>query len=686
MKYNLIEKKELIPIYCDYFDKQKVIACDTETSNVLSPFEGYLRLLQISDGAKTVLIDLKTCYPGYWNGQDIKNEPEILRLKSLLENKSTKLFHNAKFDVKWLLYHLDILPEPVFCTFLADQILAYDERHSLKAVCERRLQDVDLDKTEQNADWTGKLTQSKLEYAAADVIMLISLFEIMKQELVDFDLVKIAKLEFDCVKIYAQMELDGVKVNKELYEEKIKEMVRLRDIAYDRLQNFMSENEVRAVQQSLFGGEEGNGLKGEEAKDTLLVTSHEQIAKKLIKMGVPILNRFHPEVIAEYQKIRTSKQKDIAKEEMERAVSNVQTRYDRAGKTFAKGTGDDTLGEMVEEFDALVPLDEFRKIDKMYTSYGPKLLDNLKKYAGHDRLYPDWRQIGTPTGRNSTRNPSIQNIPDKPLTIDGVEYDLKVREAFDYPEGTVGISADLPAIEMRIMAQLSGDAKMIDMFRSGRDPHSDTAANIFGLNYEDVIEGSPNYKENKHLRKRAKIINFAIPYGANEYNLYKKMDTTVDEAREIKEKYFETYSGLAAWLTKNGFTAINTLQIRTHWGRRHVFKDYHEWVDVDGKKVKIENKKQKGGIKRNGFNSPIQGFCSDLMKHCLFRVYTAVKPYGARIVTAIHDEFNLQCPREHAEIVCKIVGDEMTAGCESEITAFPVTVKATIVDNWSQKA
>lgn len=700
MNYRIVEDKKLISLHTSHLSKCPVLSVDIETNNQLSPQKGVIRLLQMSEGTKAVLFDFKEMFPEYWNnakigGKDIRNEPEILELKALLENSEImKVLHNAKFDMKWLEFHLGIKLNPVFDTMIASQLLSYESRHNLVSVAKKYL-GVNLDKTEQNTDWTSPLTEAKAEYGALDVLYLVKLRELMKQELIDAQLTKAAKIDFNCLQPCVSMELAGVKVNKPLYVEKIKKIKELRIIAHDKLQQYLSSGE-KIVQQSLFGGVE------EKTTEATLLTSHEQVGKRLRELGVDIVNRQHPEVIKRYAKIRTpnsSKNKEIVKEEWEKSIEYVAKNLTAMDVPFALGTGDKALKAISGEHEALVPLKEFREADKLESSYGDSFLEHIVQAGDHHRVFADYKINGAATYRMSAARPNIQQITNKPITIDKVEHEIGIREAFDFRVGYKGLNYDLGGIELRVLADLSGDPVMLEIFNNNKDMHSMTGAGIMKLSYDEFIKVYKDSTSDRHdeaYKARSvvgKRTNFGVVYGIGAPGLSGQLLCTKDEGQNYINDWATTYKVAWDYLTRNANSALSNLQIRNKTGRRQIFKtpyikakkEVGELSALEQKAYQSWVRKQEGGIKRNGKNFPIQSLAADIMKVGWRLTWERIQDFDAKIVSIIHDELNLEVQEDQAEEVGKIVENSMREAGEMFISRIPVVVEGGIVSSWAQK-
>jgi DNA polymerase-1 len=325
------------------------------------------------------------------------------------------------------------------------------------------------------------------------------------------------------------------------------------------------------------------------------------------------------------------------------------------------------------------------------TSYGENFLRWLEEVeSGHWRAFPNFHQIGAPTGRMACTEPNVQQMSDKPIKVAGKEYEIGFRQAFDFAPGYVGIDCDFSQIELRILAEMSCDPSFMEAFLKGRDLHSDTAAKLFGVSYEEVefeyldeakTIPNPHYKDyQKRFRKPAKNINFAIPYGTSAFGLSSMPGAApLEESQQQLDKYAKTYPVLWEFLNSQGKSARDTLTARTAYGRIQRFMP-SQWP-VDSKEYRSEMSL----IGRNGRNMPIQGTAADIFKRALKLVFDAIRGYDARIVNMVHDEVVVEVKQEQAEEVRLIVQNKMEEAEAEYLKKIPVRADAKIVRTWGDK-
>lgn len=690
---------------CEYYKDKPILGIDTETGNcetgegVFEPRDGDLSVIQMADAHKTVIIDVFALYEeagipkivvnGVTQYDSKKGFYLFKALKKILENPTIKLvIHNAKFEHKWFIAKCNIYCNSVFDSYIAAILIDYNpgsepaKMHNLGAVM-RRYVGQNLDKAEQKSNWGARpLTAEQKQYAADDVKYSVILREKLYELLTALSLHRVCKIEFDATIVVAKMELRGMKVNRKEYEKEIIVLMKLRDKAQKALQARVHK-EDSMVQTSLFGLPEKDF--GE-----VLLTSSSQMKLALNKLDIPIFAKKEIELFELYRteerfinSLSVNDKLAIMKEKYPKFDFGLYETYKQAikeNKQIIEGTGAKALLSVDKnEHDVLKVLQEFRGVDKQCTAYGYSFLNHLVGYeVGHERVHPSFKQIGAPTGRFSCFNPNCQQIPAGKVTVDGEKHNIRFREAFDFPEGRVGINADYSQIELRIAAFLSNDPDMIETFESGRDLHADTASKVFGVEYELCAQDGHEYYNT--YRKYSKSINFGIVYGMGAGALSAQINVTVEEAQEMIDKYASTYKVLWEYLRKQFSSAVKTLQARTASGRLQQFTEPNK--DENGQPIKFEI----GAIGRNGMNMPIQGLSADILKRSLKILDDALEPYDAFIVNIVHDEIMVETAlNANTEAVRKIVEDSMIAAAKEFITTVPIKVDAKVVKNWSDK-
>ncbi len=323
---------------------------------------------------------------------------------------------------------------------------------------------------------------------------------------------------------------------------------------------------------------------------------------------------------------------------------------ERLGIPVPDSTRNWKLQPLAVEYPIIGTLLEYRTVQKALTSYGQNMIDLINPTTG--RLHADFRQIGAPTGRFSCTNPNIQQVPH------AVEY----RRCFSgHPAGRKLVIADYSQIELRILAEFSGDRAFINAFKSGADLHKVTAAEVFGVSVDQVT---------REQRDFAKRLNFGVVYGIGAQRFSIMTGLGVPEAENVLRKYFATYRGLDTYLHEAANRAVRDRQARTGSGRLVRFR-YDE-----------QDRQQISMTKRNGKNTPIQGTSADILKRALRLLKDELRDTNAQIVNIIHDEIVVEVDATEAENVAQKVERAMCAAGEEYLKTVPVKVETEIADEW----
>lgn len=337
MNYTYITDLDLAKEIALKLESEDVLAVDTETTG-LDPYTSNIRLIQIATKKHSYLFD---CFV----------LQDLSYLKNLFEKtKPVKIFHNAKFDIKFLKRHFGFNLENIFDTMLASQIISSGSQvrgHSLADVTERHL-DITLDKSSQLSDWSKDLTEKQLEYAAKDTLILHPLREYFRNIIVEQKLVKVSKLEFDCCIAVADMELNGCYLDKNKWMAIVNELEKKHSKLSHEIQLELSKN---SKQISLFDG-----------FNTININSTQQLLDALHNMGIKL-----------------------------------------------EDTSEGTLLHYKNDYPIIEKLLEYRGLQKSISSYGSNILEYINKETG--RIHADFSQLRTDTGRFSCSNPNLQQIP-----------------------------------------------------------------------------------------------------------------------------------------------------------------------------------------------------------------------------------------------------------------------------------
>jgi len=322
----------------------------------------------------------------------------------------------------------------------------------------------------------------------------------------------------------------------------------------------------------------------------------------------------------------------------------------RLGIPVPDSTRNWKMQPLAAQYPVIGTLLEYRTVQKALTSYGENMIELINPLT--KRLHADFRQIGAPTGRFACTNPNIQQVPH------AVEY----RRCFSgYPEDRKLVIADYSQIELRILAEFSGDQGFIDAFNSGADLHRVTASQVFNAPLDQVT---------KEQRDFAKRLNFGVVYGIGAQRFALMTGLTTPDAENVLKRYFGTYRQLDTYLREAANRAVSDRQARTASGRLVRFR-YDE-----------NDRQQISMTQRNGKNTPIQGTSADILKRALKLLKEELKGSSAKIVNIIHDEVVVEADADEAASVASKVESVMVAAGEEYLKTVPVKVETEIADEW----
>ena len=517
-------------------------------------------------------------------------------LKDFLKGKAW-VGHNLKFDIKHLYYFYGIEPLTVFDTYIAS-ILLGNERNSLQAVVERYLGEY-LDKTEQISNWgAATLTKSQLSYAAKDVEILRRLFPILLKEL-----------------------------NSSGDIDKAPYLKRTRVAEIFGLKNPVAIVEMAMVKET--AKLEANGFK----VDT------DYLQKALKKLKRELQNR-QIQFMTRYGKYDIFSPKQIALFLTKRLKLKLPST-----KKGNVATDDKALAEYAEH-PAVAEIIKIRKLKKTFDK-----LAELKKFVREDgRVHPEFKQIGTKTGRMSSSEPNVQNIP------------RDLRKIFVAEKGWKLVVADFSQIELRIAAEYVDEEKMIEAFQKGEDMHVLTASLVLGKPKEEIT---------KEERQLAKAMNYGLIYGISPKGLMEYarfsygVELSLEEARKLAAKFFRAFPKFAEW----------------HKGLRELL---NEKGRVDGKT--LLGRFYTAQTFQDAANYPIQGTGADMLKLAvdIFSYQCEVQGYPIKPVNLVHDEIVCEVPQDFAEEVAELLKESMEYAGSLILKKVPVEAEVGVSDRWEK--
>lgn len=326
----------------------------------------------------------------------------------------------------------------------------------------------------------------------------------------------------------------------------------------------------------------------------------------------------------------------------------------KGGKKTKTGysTSADVLNKLKGENQFVADILEYRQLTKLKSTYA----DGLANYIREDeRIHGTFNQTITATGRISSTEPNLQNIPMK------TELGRQIRKVFIPKEGYVFVDADYSQIELRVLAHFSGDEKLIAAYKENQDIHALTASQVFGVPMDEVDD---------LMRRNAKAVNFGIVYGISAFGLSEDLDISRKEATEYIESYFATYPGIKKFLDASVEGAKETGMIRTMFGRIRQIPE-----------LSSSNFMQRSFGERIAMNSPIQGTAADIIKIAMLRVHERLQREELRssLILQIHDELLIETHKDEVEQVKQIIQEEMMKAAELSV---PLVVSVSVGDTW----
>ncbi len=321
----------------------------------------------------------------------------------------------------------------------------------------------------------------------------------------------------------------------------------------------------------------------------------------------------------------------------------------------APSTDEETLEKLALDYPLPKAILEYRSVAKLKSTYTDKLPRMVNARTG--RVHTNYAQAVAVTGRLSSSDPNLQNIPVR--TAEG----RRIREAFIAPPGSVIVSADYSQIELRIMAHLSGDKGLLDAFANGEDVHRATASEVFGVPREEV---------SSEQRRYAKVINFGLIYGMSAFGLAANLGIERAAAANYIERYFARYPGVAAYMERTRNTAREAGYVETVFGRRLWLPDIHSG-----------NQGRRQGAERAAINAPMQGTAADLIKLAMIAVqgWLEQSKLQTKLVMQVHDELVLEVPSGELEIVKANVPGLMTSVAKLDV---PLVAEPGVGMNWEE--
>ncbi len=323
--------------------------------------------------------------------------------------------------------------------------------------------------------------------------------------------------------------------------------------------------------------------------------------------------------------------------------------------TGTPSTAEEVLQELALDYPLPKVLMEYRGLAKLKSTYTDKLPLVINKRTG--RIHTSYHQAVAATGRLSSQDPNLQNIPIK------TEEGRRIRQAFIAPQGYKLVAADYSQIELRIMAHLSDDAGLLSAFEKGLDVHRATAAEVFGVGLDGVTP---------EMRRSAKAINFGLIYGMSAFGLAKQLHVGRNEAQQYIDRYFERYPGVQRYMNNIRALAHEQGYVETIFGRRLYLPD-----------INAKNKNLQMGAERTAINAPMQGTAADIIKTAMIKVQAWLDEtqLDAKIIMQVHDELVLEVAESQLDKVREGLIGHMSAAASLKV---PLLVEAGVGNNWDE--
>lgn len=588
-EYQLIETEEDARKLFDLFVTKQILSLDTETTSV-NPID--TELVGLSFAAE----EGKAFYVAIPAERE-KAERIVNIFKPLYESTEIlKIGQNIKYDMEVLMNYGVRLSAPMFDTMIAHYVLQPEQKHNMDILAETLLnyQTVHIDeligpKGKGQKSMRDLSPAQVCDYAAEDADVTLRLYNVLKPRL------KEAGVE----QLFYDIEMPLVPV--------------LAD---------METTGVRLDTEAL----------AETSK--VLTERMKQIERNIYELAGHEFNIASPKQVGE---VLFGEMKIVEKP--------------KKTKTGQYVTSEEVLQQLRSKAPIVADILEHRGLKKLLGTYVDALPKLINPRTGH--IHTSFNQAVTATGRLSSSDPNLQNIPVR--GEDGKE----IRKCFIPEPGELFFSADYSQIELRVMAHLSGDKNMIEAFREGYDIHAATAARIYKEKIEDV---------SRDQRTKAKRANFGIIYGITVFGLAERLEISRDEAKQLIDGYFETFPDVHAYMEKAKELAREHGYAETFFHRRRYLPD-----------ITSHNATVRNFAERNAINAPIQGSAADIIKIAMVKIYDRFRKEGIRskMILQVHDELNFSVIPEEKEKVERIVLEEMQ-------NAYPLQVPLVADSGWGE--
>lgn len=591
-QYTLLDSEEKQRELALQLSKEESFCFDTETTG--------LDALQ----AELVGISFSTkAFEGYYipvSADQAEAQKTVDIFKGLFENENIKkIGQNLKYDILLLSrYGVDVKGE-FFDTMLAHYLIDPDTRHNMDYLSETYLNYTPVSITEligtkgkNQGNMRDVDVELVKEYACEDADITLQLKNKLAPLLEETSTLDLAqKVEFPLLKVLAEVERNGVKID------------------VDTLHQFSTEIErdVKVLEQQIY----------EKAGVTFNIASPKQLGEVL------------------FDKLQLDPKA-------------------KKTKTGQYKTGEDVLLALANKSDIVQDILDFRQLQKLKSTYVDALPNLINPNTG--LIHTSYNQAVAATGRLSSTNPNLQNIPIR------TERGRGVRKAFiSRNDNWTLLSADYSQIELRIMAELSQDVNMLEAFKQGLDIHKATAARVYSVSLDEV---------NSDMRRNAKAVNFGIIYGQSAFGLSQNLGISRKEAAEIIDQYFTQYTGIRKYMGEVIEFAKENGYVETILKRRRYLRD-----------INSANMSVRGFAERNAINAPIQGSAADLIKIAMINIQKDIAEKGleGKMIMQVHDELVFDVPNHEIDEFKAIIENRMKNAIEMQV---PIEIEIGEGKNW----
>lgn len=541
---------------------------------------------------------------GHCEGVQLSCDTVLKKLKPVLEDdKYPKVLHNAKYDMHVFLNYDIYLQNVIMDTMLASYVDDPSEKHGLKDLVYKKFKYEMIEYTQLAGIGKKQITLDKLdietvaEYAMMDASMTLKLAHYYAGKLDEDSRHLLYTMEMPVMVILLNMERQGISLDKEYLS-----------VFSTELQSMIEKLEEKIYAEANY-----------QTKFNL--NSPKQLGEVLFEhMGIPAGKK-----------------------------TKTKTGYSTSAKILENLSKDHEIARLILEYRHL------SKLKSTYVDALPKLVNSKTR-----NIHTSFNQSVTTTGRLSSSDPNLQNIPIR------TEIGNRIRKAF-VPvnrENDCLLAADYSQIELRFLADISEEDNLIEAFRNNKDIHTDTACKVFDVKPEEVT---------KEMRRQAKAVNFGIVYGQTEFGLASTLGISRAEAREFIRKYFQTYPKVKVYMDESIRKTHETGYTITKFNRKRFFSN----------ELKSSNRNIREFAERAAINSPLQGSAADLIKLAMIALDKALKANNlkSKMILQVHDELVLEVPKNELETIKPILKKAMEKACELSV---PLLVDMSVGENWME--